>query len=100
MSNRTTIKQLEAKVARLNSALGQPQEPYKKGTDGKYRAQVGCYTIDQSYSSYALERIVTEGGGVTRITYGRHTKRELADILDAMLQLLYVEKLERDREAA
>jgi hypothetical protein len=40
--SRITKTDLHAIIARLNRATGSPVEPYTKGDDGRFHAQLGC----------------------------------------------------------
>lgn len=75
MSYRITKKDLENVAEHLNHITGNPDKPYYRDNDGKYHANIGCYVLDWAYGGVALDRISTEGGGVTEII-GRGTKRE------------------------
>jgi hypothetical protein len=82
---RMTVKCLEAKVAIINDMTDSPPEPYAK-VDGKYAAQVGCYHLNGAYGGYELQRIMSDGGGVTCPLHTGHVpKRELAAALDAFI---------------
>jgi len=83
---RITTKQLEAMVKELNEIVGVPTEPYTKAKDGTINANIGTYYISGAYGGWALEKIVTTGGGVTRISHdGYGTKHQLSKFLDGFL---------------
>ena len=81
---RITKKQLENKVEYLNEITGNEVEPWKR-IDGKNIASVGTYYLDGAYGGYKLVKIVNTGGGVTSITHGYISKRELASLIDAYI---------------
>ena len=85
MTRRTTIKELEALCERINTATGSPEASYTR-KDGKLRANVGNYHIDQAYGGVNLARMCNEGGGITcPLGLGYRTKRELANEMRACL---------------
>ncbi len=89
--SRTTIKQLEAAVDRLNEATGSPLKPYSRETIGgkdKLVAQIGNYHIDQCYGGYQLVRMVTNGGGVSTVQPCRGTKTDCWNTIQTVLNCL------------
>lgn len=85
MSNRITIKMLEARVKQLNNTLGYPTEqwkPYK--IDGRLSSNPKHYYIGTAYGGYRLEQIATTGGGAHDIS-PRGTKRAIWDYVTAMI---------------
>jgi hypothetical protein len=86
MSTRISIKFLQAQVDRLNRMTNSPVESWTRGTDGKLRANIGNYHLDGAYGGYALERMVSEGGGVSNVLrVGHLPKAELSDRIDAFM---------------
>jgi hypothetical protein len=77
--SRITDKDLNNLVARINQALGKPEEYYKDG-----KAQVGNYHIYSAYNSVSLVCTINESGGVVTI-FGLTTKRELYTQMSAFL---------------
>lgn len=86
MTDRATIKQLEAFCDRINIATGSPEAPYARDAQGKLTACVGNYHISQAYGGVSLQRMCNEHGGVTSpLGLGHVTKRELRDQLRAFI---------------
>ena len=56
MQGRTTIKDLEALVKRINEATGSPLELYTKQPDGKYTINRTAYHLDGAYGGWKLAR--------------------------------------------
>ena len=80
--DRITNKHLEGMIARLNKLTNSPDQPYAKGADGRYKAQIGCFHLAGAYGGVGLHRICNDGGGVTTpIGSGYMTKRELYERL-------------------
>jgi len=89
--NRISRKHLDSKVATINSLLGAPPEPYSL-QGGRYMANIGNYHIasnapgDRYGTRYSLERIVTDGGGVTVISGTQVCGAQaFFDVLSAMI---------------
>lgn len=83
---RITDKHLEAVCKRINTVLGMPLEPYSKGDDGRYVANVGNFHISHAYGGVELYRMYNDGGGVSTPIGGGHvTKRELYNRMHAYL---------------
>ena len=84
-SFRVSIKLLESRVADLNEITGNAAAPWSR-VDGKPRANVGTYYLDQAYGGVYLAQMTTESGGTScPLGYVRHTKAEMLEILDAAL---------------
>jgi hypothetical protein len=84
--SRITQKDLEYLVLELNRSTGKPIEPYTKQSDGSFKSNTGCYILDYAYGGVALNKLVTDGGGVMRISKdGYGTKRQLHDFIVAIL---------------
>lgn len=80
-----TIKNLEFQVARINKITGSPETAYTK-IDGKLKANIGHYHLDQAYGGIKLVRMDNESGGISVITRrGYGTKKELYYQLDAII---------------
>jgi hypothetical protein len=89
MTNRITIKHLEAKARTLNSMTNSPVESYRT-VDGKLTANVGNYHISRAYGGYCLHRMATEGGGAHDVfSCGHIPARELAALMSAYTAGLY-----------
>jgi len=92
MTQRTTIRHLEALCDTINALTGSPKEPYDMSGE-RPRANVGNYHLDQAYGGVALARMSNEGGGISRpLGHGYYTKRELADQLRAFIRGLESEQ--------
>ena len=82
---RTTQKQLDYLVNRINEVTGSPKAPYRQTKDG-YRANHGNYHIDSAYGGVQLVRMCSEGGGVSPVSRdGFGTKRQLHAFMTAFL---------------
>lgn len=75
MSQRITLANLEAVVRRINIMTKSPLEPYTKGKNGKYKANIGNYHLDGAYGGYALHRMDSEGGGVQDVLRVGHVSK-------------------------
>lgn len=83
---RITDKNLQALCDRINRIKGAPMEPYSKGEDGRYVANVGNYHLSHAYGGVSLECMVNEAGGVsTPFGCGHITKRDLWNRMQAYL---------------
>ena len=93
MSNRITVKNLEYLVARINDALGVPQEPYQHDADGKairdehgrLTANAGTVYLGGAYGGYRFEQMCKGGGSRDLSSSGYCPKRELYEIGQAYL---------------
>lgn len=82
---RITLKDLEAQVNRINKMTNSPLTPWRK-EDGKMRANIGNYHLDQAYGGIKLVRMDNEGGGISLVSRnGYGTKRELYIWMEAYL---------------
>jgi len=80
--DRISEKQLHSVINTLNEVTGSPAE--YRGENG---TNIGHFCLDVAYGGYSLNRLSnTQGGVTTRYCYGRHTKRELYDLIHAMIQ--------------
>lgn len=85
MTTRTTIAHLQAIVARINRKTNSPLESGGV-VDGRYRANIGNYHLDQAYGGVALYRMVNEGGGCSDVLrIGHVSKRELEASMHAFI---------------
>ena len=71
---RITYKNLQALCDRINRIKGAPMEPYSKGEDGRYVANVGNYHLSHAF-----------GGVITPFDCGHVTKRDLWNRMQAYL---------------
>ena len=84
---RITIKHLRPLVDRLNRVAGHPLDPWSRGEEGKFRANVGSFYIDTAYSGYSLHQMATECGGVNDVfRVGYVPARALYDQIHAFLR--------------
>ena len=84
--DRITRANLEALVTRINREMGAPSEPYTKGEDGRFKANIGNYHISGAYGGVALHRIVNESGAIADVFSSGHvTKRDLYNRMRAFL---------------
>lgn len=91
---RITKQMLLNKIQYLNEITNSPLKPYIE-VDGKYKAQIGCFTLYQAYGLNGLHRIVNEGGGVTdRYVYGLHSKRDLYERVCSFIDGINFKKVE------
>lgn len=91
MSNRITMKDLEAQVKRINLITKSPLESYTKHTNGKLTANIGNYHLSGAYGGFALHRMQSSGGGITDVLGSGHTsKRELFLMIRAYIEGLRV----------
>ena len=90
MSKRTTLKDLENIISRINSMTGSPPETWTK-VDGKLRSNVGNYHLNGAYGGWRLDRIVNESGAVDDVLQvGYVSKPELKRLLFAFINGLGV----------
>jgi hypothetical protein len=79
------IKQIENKIDILNHSLGLELEPYTYNKETKKMSHnVGTFYLDSAYGGYKLNQICL-GGGSNEIIRVRMTKREIYNVIDAML---------------
>lgn len=84
---RMTQAHLQALVDRLNRLTGSPAEPYTKGEDGRYHANIGNYHLSSAYGGVNLVRMHNESGGIScPINHGRVPKRELYHLMHAFIR--------------
>jgi len=92
MSDRVTMKDLEAIVKRINVITGSPVESYTK-TGDKFKANAGNYHLSGAYGGWCLCRMYNDGGCVTcPINSGYVSKRELRNLMFAFIDGLQVKK--------
>lgn len=89
MTQRITRAHLDAKADRLNCIMKTPAEPYRT-VDGKAVANIGNYHISGAYGGYCLQRITSDGGGVSDVfSCGHIPARELAGLMSAYMAGMY-----------
>lgn len=82
---RITEKQLEAIVNRINEVTNSPKTAWTRNGE-KFTANIGNYHLRYDYGGVELDRMLSEGGGVTcPLGSGHVTKRELANKMWAFL---------------
>ena len=87
MSDRITKAHLESLADRINRMTGSPEASYSTHTvGGHYCANVGNYHLDGAYGGWKLSRMSNESGGVSDITHGFVTKRELYGLMQAFIR--------------
>lgn len=62
---RITQKDLEAVCRLINLETDSPLESYAVNGEGKMKANIGNHHIGYAYGGVCLQRIVSEGGGVS-----------------------------------
>ena len=62
---KVTKDNLEHEINRVNLATGSPLATWTKTVAGNYTANVGNYHLSGAYGGWQLQRICTEGGGVS-----------------------------------
>jgi hypothetical protein len=73
---RITEKDLQAVVDRINRTTGSPMK----------WGDVGNYQLDGAYGGWRLVRVVNKSGGVTDITSGYRSKRDVYDLMHSWLR--------------
>jgi hypothetical protein len=86
MSTRTTQKDLDGLVNRLNRITNSPATYSDKQENGRFKSNVGHYHLDQAYGGTKLARVVNESGGVTcPCSMGYETKKDAYYIIAAFI---------------
>lgn len=83
MTQRITIKHLQAKVNRVNRHLGFDHAAVSWNT-------VGAVRLDRAYGGVSVFRIVNIHGGVSDLTGYHGTMREASRFLDGMIATLEI----------
>ncbi len=83
---RITRANLDGQIRIINRLLGTPEEPYTKGEDGKYHANIGNIHLEGAYGGWKASRMVGESGGTQCVTHGYVSKRELYSQLSAFIR--------------
>ena len=84
---RITNKHLERVIARINDALGAPQEPYQatRADNGGLIANAGTCYLAGAWGGCRIEQMCAGGGSRDFISSGYVTKRALYDLAQAWL---------------
>jgi hypothetical protein len=84
---RITNKDLERLIARINDALGVPQEPYQETRDarGGLIANAGTCYLAGAYGGVRIEQMCAGGGSRDLLSSGYGTKRAVYDQARAWL---------------
>jgi len=89
---RITLKFLEAQITRLNNLTNSPETPWRKA-DGKLRANIGNYHLDQAYGGCKLVRMHNEGGAIEDVLHtGYVGKREVSNAIDGFIRGIHAGK--------
>jgi hypothetical protein len=87
MSKRITKSDLTALVSYLNTITNNPADPYTKGDDGTYRANLGNYHLSGAYGGHALHQMANDGGGIRDVLHSGHVPaRDLYDRIHAYIR--------------
>jgi hypothetical protein len=79
------IAHLEGLVKIINRITGSPETPWSKDGE-RMKANIGNYHLDGAYGGYSLNRMVSEGGGVSDVfRCGHVSKRELYNRMRAFI---------------
>lgn len=78
--NRIKKADLEHKVNELNRITGNPAQPWNIETR---TSNPGCHVLQGAYGGWQLQQIVNESGGVSAISLGYISKREMYDFIQA-----------------
>ena len=87
--SRTTMKQLNAAVERLNELTGNPVTYSYRDENDKFTTNAGHFHIDQCYGGYQLVQTVTAGGGIRNIMPCRGTKTDCYNAVWTVLNIEY-----------
>jgi len=88
---RITRKHLDAKIGILNRMLDAPEASYIKQEDGRYKAQIGNYCLEQSLTGYQIHRISNDGGGVScPFGHWTMTAKEVCLQLEAAISMIRI----------
>jgi hypothetical protein len=83
--DRITQKDLEELCAEINRRHGFTGKVWNQDGD-RYRSTVGMFTLSGAYGGWKLERIESDGGGVSTVSHdGYGTKRQLYSFMLAYL---------------
>jgi hypothetical protein len=85
--SRTTMKQLEGAVERLNIETGNAITPYSM-VGGKYKPNGGNYHLDGAFGGWQLVRMSDTSSGISNIMPRRGTKSDCWDCIQTVLAVL------------
>lgn len=84
--DRITNAHLETLVTHINKITNNPVEACTNN-EGKFTWNVGSYCIGYSFNGVNLERISSNGGGVSQpFGHAAYTKRELYEKMQAFIR--------------
>ena len=87
MTQRISIKRLEAMVEHLNKITDSPSAAHTRQANGKLVANIGNWHVSQAYGGVCVERMTNESGGVScPIWMGYIPKREAYDRLSSFIR--------------
>lgn len=69
---RTTIKNLQNVVDRINRDLGTPDTPYRQIDENHFEANVGNYHLSQAYGGVALHKMANTSGAAEDVFRSGH----------------------------
>lgn len=88
--SRVSTAVLQAKIDRLNTALGRSTIPWTQ-VNGRNKASVGTFCLDHNACGWSIEEMSNESGGVCQpFGYRSMTSGELAIMLDAILSAIEI----------
>ena len=87
---RVTIKMLENQVDQLNIITSSPRKYFTSDSftskKGRFTINIGHFCISGAYGGYELQRVCTNGGGVTSpLNTGHIPKKELYNLISAFV---------------
>lgn len=86
---RMTRQKIDALIARLNEVTGSPAEPWTKGPDGRFRANIGNFHLEGAYGGHKLSRMVGPGGASNDpLNTGFVSLRNLYDAIDNYMRAI------------
>lgn len=84
---RITRKTLQPVVDRLNRLTNSPMEPWTRGEDGRFLANIGNFHLSGAYGGWSLHRVVNECGGISDVFRCGHVPaRDLYNQIHAFLR--------------
>ena len=86
MTTRTTQKDLDGLVNRLNRITGSPLTYSDKQPDGQFKSNIGHYHLDQAYGGTKLARVCNDSGGIScPLSMGYETKKDAYYMIAAFI---------------
>ena len=90
---RTTQKDLDGLINRLNRITNNPATYSDKQADGRFKSNIGHYHLDQAYGGTKLARVVNESGGITcPLSMGYETKKDAYYMIAAYIAGIEAQK--------